>query len=69
MTKTLVISKCSECPCEYDGMCNHPDLRKGGWGRPDAIDCDEHPGIIPPACPLRTEPLHVHLAPQRVIPA
>lgn len=67
MTKTLVVDSCVDCPMMYHdetdqqaAWCGHRDAISGSANRPLSTVL----GAIPDWCPLRAEPLHIHLAPQ-----
>jgi hypothetical protein len=62
VTKTLVVTTCQDCPAYNRGYdestCNHPDSNQD-----EPIVLAGHEGT-PDWCPLRAEPLHIHLKPQ-----
>lgn len=62
MTKTLVVAGCFECPMvNWEWFtCQHPSLEPLVELRCHHFD----EGGVPDACPLRTEPVHIHLKPQ-----
>lgn len=52
----LFVTKCEQCPCDYDNYCSHPDAPRA----PHALLTTEteHP---PAECPLRKQALCIAL--------